>query len=287
MRNQAKMKAADEAHHQQKAEEARGAVDFYGKAGLNIGVAGDNQGALPHDAHAKGPGAGNVLGQAAAPKTPVVERSDRKVGPLSGLGNHHEEPRRQNTVQSHKAGSPLTSAARGQDGRVTSNPASNRHAQQQQPPATKNPNIIKQNNFFTPSQASSANQAQGQPTMQRRTTSPKPPQNPGSGHNYPLQGANFNKNNTQIFQNKTLGGIGSSPGASGGAQDAGSASGGPVYGGASSVMGLSDRKGSESGLGKEVKAKDGSMHGAAGASGRKDAPKSEHEAKQGQSQPPK
>lgn len=114
MRNQAKMKAADESQHQQKADEARGAVDFYGKAGLNIGLAGENAGPLPQEGHVKGAAAaGNVLGPAVAPKTPVVERSDRKVGPLSGLGSHHEEPRRQNTVQSHKAGSPLTSAPRG------------------------------------------------------------------------------------------------------------------------------------------------------------------------------
>ena len=127
MRNQAKMKAADELQHQQKAEEARGAVDFYGKAGLNVGLPSENAGSLPPEGQAKGTGAaGNAHGQAVAPKTPVVERSDRKVGPLSGLGNPHEEPRRQNTVQSHKAGSPLTSGPRGQDGRVTSNPASSR-----------------------------------------------------------------------------------------------------------------------------------------------------------------
>ena len=127
MRNQAKMKAADELQHQQRAEEARGAVDFYGKAGLNAGLASDNAGPLHQEGQVQGTGAtGNAHGQAVAPKTPVVERSDRKVGPLSGHGNHHEEPRRQNTVQNHKAGSPLTSGPRGQDGRVTSNPASSR-----------------------------------------------------------------------------------------------------------------------------------------------------------------
>ena len=150
MRNQAKMKA-DELQHQQKAEEARGAVDFYGKAGLNVGLLNDNAGSLAQEGQVQGVGsAGNVHGQAVAPKTPVVERSDRKVGPHAGHGNNHEEPRRQNTVQTHKAGSPLTGGARAQDGRVTSNPASSRQAQLQQPLAAKNPNIIKQNNFFTP-----------------------------------------------------------------------------------------------------------------------------------------
>ena len=85
---------------------------------------------------------------------------------------------------------------------MTSNPASGRQTQNQQPSATKNPNIIKQNNFFTPTQAASGNNSQAQ--LQKRTTSPKPPQNPNAVQNYPLQGANFNKNNTQIFQNKTL-----------------------------------------------------------------------------------
>ena len=49
MRNQAKMKAADDAQHQQKAEEARGGVDFYGKAGANAGLPSEGSGALPHE----------------------------------------------------------------------------------------------------------------------------------------------------------------------------------------------------------------------------------------------
>ena len=51
MRNQAKMKAADDLQNQQKAEEARGGVDFYGKGGANAGLAGEGAGSLPHEGH--------------------------------------------------------------------------------------------------------------------------------------------------------------------------------------------------------------------------------------------
>lgn len=53
------------------------------------------------------------------------------------------------------------------------------------------------------------------------------------------------------------------------------------------MMGLSDRKGSEGGFAMDSKTKDASMLGAAGAggnSGRKEAQKSDHDAKQGQPQ---
>lgn len=127
MRNQAKMKAAEELlQQQQRAEEARGGPDFYGKAGQNAGPQPEGS-SLQAEGQLQGAGAaGNGHGQPAAPKTPVVERGDRKVGPLSGLGGNHDEPRRQNTVQNHKAGSPLTGSARPHDSRVPSNPASGR-----------------------------------------------------------------------------------------------------------------------------------------------------------------
>lgn len=88
-----------------------------------------------------------------------------------------------------------------------------------------------------------------------------------------MPAANFNKNNTQqIFQNKTLGGIGQVSGGAGAAGAHGNLGAGHGFGGAAGLGGLSERKNSEGGpLIGDGRAMDGQLpSGAAGLSGRKE-----------------